>query len=221
MEKQENKEVRNGKDDGRDQKKRHRDRTRKNNQNHHTSMEIFRGKHKDLLGWVYTYDNAARAYQYSKTTEAIAEWVMTNLPYPLDIEQVITSLEEPVKDEWRPKKSTEEGVDEDEAKAIFNEEIKEYLKRKKQYDENKYKVFSIVLMQCSETLQAKLKGQDTWANVFKKKDLLNLMKNIKVWMLNQESSRNPTSSVVTSMIAFFRVRPVSYTHLTLPTILLV
>ena len=91
---------------------------------------------------------------------------MTNLTNPLDKEKVLVTLVEPNKDAWKPAKPKED-ADEYE-KAEYNEAIKKVLKRKDTYDENKYKVFSIVLGQCSEALQAKLREQDEWEKMFGK-----------------------------------------------------
>eukprot|EP00178_Gracilaria_changii_P019663 TRINITY_DN569_c2_g1_i2.p1 TRINITY_DN569_c2_g1~~TRINITY_DN569_c2_g1_i2.p1 ORF type:complete len:106 (+),score=5.06 TRINITY_DN569_c2_g1_i2:52-369(+) len=68
-----------------------------------TPHKIFRGKHKDLYGWTSTYDTVARAYQYNKTTKAIAEWIKLNLKFPMDVWRILMTLKEPNMEEWRPK----------------------------------------------------------------------------------------------------------------------
>lgn len=35
----------------------------------------FRGEHKDLQGYIYTYDTTARPNQYDQTTDRIGQWV--------------------------------------------------------------------------------------------------------------------------------------------------
>lgn len=174
--------------------------------------DSFRGKHKELQGHVYTYDNAARAYQYSKTTDAITEWVKMNLKFPMDIWRAMTTLEDPKTDEWKPKApaSKDDRVEEE----IFKEEIKQYMKRKSEYDNNRCNVFTVVYGQCDEPLQAKLRGQEDWTDIFESHDLVKLMKSVKAWMINQEGSRCPVAATDASIAALYKIRQNRYESLT-------
>lgn len=67
-------------------------------------------------------------------------------------------------------------------------------------------MFSIVLGQCSETMKTKLEGQDDWEYIEDERNLVSLLKNIKVWMLNQQETKSPPMSTVNSIMAMFRVR---------------
>lgn len=187
-----------------DQKQR--DRTRRNGRQQ-TAPDSFRGKHKDLQGWIYLYDTAARAYQYNKTTEAITDWVKMNLKFPMDIWRAMTTLKEPDQNKWKPKlpKSTDadtKAVDD----KIFDQQIKKYMERISQYDENNCNVFTIVYGQCDNALQAKLRGQDNWEEVFERNNLVQLMISIKKWLLNQEGSRCPIAATDATIAAMYKVR---------------
>lgn len=176
------------------------------------SHEAFRGKHKDLAGWVYVYDSAARSYQYTKTTEAIADWVQVNMRNPTDIRNLIMKLESPDQKKWIPKKPVEI-EDEETRQMIFSGEIKKYLKRKDDFENNKSNLFGIVIGQCNESMMSKLKSQDGWQDIEHENDLLKLMKRIKVWMLNTEGSRSPTASAYSAMQALFKLRQNRYESL--------
>lgn len=102
----------------------------------------FKGENKDLVGYVYTYDSAARADQYEKTTEHIAEYLKNDMAFPNDIWELVTTLEEPDTDTWMPD-IPKVGANEDDTlkKAIFNEEVKEYMMRKRTFSNNKSRAF--------------------------------------------------------------------------------
>lgn len=194
-------------------KKRQNDRDRQRRpERQQLALETFRGKHKDLQGWVYTYDNAARAYQYAKTTEAITEWVKCNMRYPMDIWTLLTTLKEPDQNKWIPEKPTNV-TDEETKNMIFSGEIKNYLKRKEEFKNNCCNVFSVILGQCNDSLQAKLKSQDDWETMQESNDALKLMKSVKVWMLNTEGSRCPEVAADAAVATLYRLRQNRYESL--------
>ena len=67
--------------------------------------------------------------------ERTTQWVKKELSFSMDIWKAVTTLEEPDTDKWTPK------VPKDEndvlAKAIFAEEVKEYMLRKRTYQNNR------------------------------------------------------------------------------------
>jgi len=177
-----------------------------------TAQDAFRGKHKDLAGWVYTYDTAARAYQYAKTTEAIADWVQVNMRNPSDVRNLIMKLESPETKKWIPKKPID--IEDEETRTmIFSGEVKKYLKRKDDFENNKSNLFGIVLGQCNDALLSKLKSTDGWDTMEKESDLLGLLKQIKVWLLNTEGSRSPTAGAYSAIQALFKIRQHKYESL--------
>lgn len=60
------------------------DKERKPSRHEHGNGQEFRGQHDELKSFVYTYDSAARANQYDKTTEKVAEWVKKDLSFSMD-----------------------------------------------------------------------------------------------------------------------------------------
>lgn len=176
----------------------------------------FKGKHKDLSGYVYTYDASTRADQYEKVTERIAEHLKDKCQFPDDLEKCLLSLKEPNTDEWMPKpgKLTDEQKADPEMvemrKQIRTEEVKEYMLRKRMFKSDKSKAYTIVLGQCSPALKAKLKGQDTWEDIGSKSDVVMLLKSIKVWMMNQQESSCPTVSTLLTILNMFKMTQLRY-----------
>lgn len=164
----------------------------------------FQGDHDELNGFLYTYDSNARANQFNKTTKKIAQWANKELMFSFDIEAAINDLEEQDTNDWKPTQT--DAITSEIEKAIMNEEVKEYMLRKRTYKNNKAKIFAIVIGQCYEALKVKLEGQSDWLTIHKEKDLVKLLKSIKVWMLNQQGERNPVLSTYHSIASLFRMR---------------
>lgn len=126
-------------------------------------VETFHGEHEDLKGFVYTYDEAARADQYEKTTKQIGQWVKKELQFSIDIYNSIKRLEEPDKDMWEPEDLLEDATAG--KRAIFNEKKKEFMLRSRTYDNNRTKVYTVVYGQCSDAMRCKLEAQDEWDEI--------------------------------------------------------
>lgn len=173
------------------------------------NAESFRGAHRDFYGFVYTYDAQTRADQYDTTTKKVAEWAETNLLFNNDIRRTIIKLKKPDTKTWRPTKPADNNTDKY-AEDEYKEEFKEYQLRKRTYKNNYAKMFAIVHGQCSETLKTKLEGQDEWEDIEDERDMVSLLKNIKVWMLNQQESKSPPMSALSAIIAMFRMEQGQY-----------
>lgn len=167
-----------------------------------STSNAFRGEHKDLQGYVYEYDTNARPNQYDKTTSRIGQWVKQELDHSLDIWNAIANLEEPDMSSWDPAAPAEGDVV---AKAKFEKKIELALKREEDYVKNRTAVYSIVYGQCSGAMKAQLDSQADWKTINKSHDLVPLMKSIKVWMLNQQSSKSPTMVVISASKSLFKM----------------
>lgn len=180
------------------------DKDKKSNHQSHGSTQVFRGDHEQLKGHVYTYDANARPNQYDKTTEKIRDWAKKELAFSMDIWRSIKNLQEPDCKTWKPK--FPEDPKDDEAKSEYTEELKEYMIRKRTYVNNKAKVFTVVLGQCSESMKAKLEGQEDWESIYDAHNLVELLKGVKAWMLNQQGARSPVMATYSSLAAIFRLK---------------
>lgn len=171
---------------------------------------VFRGEHKDLHGYVYEYDTTARPNQYDKTTERIGQWAKQNLDHSLDVWNAMRNLTDPDMAEWNPAPPPAGDVV---ALARFNEKIKNVIKREDKYQNNRTVVYSVVFGQCSGTMKTQLESQDDWENINNKHDLVALLKSIKVWMLNQQSSTCPTMAMISSSKSLFKMNQGKYEDL--------
>lgn len=202
--KQENKETREIQDKKNNRFTKRYDKDRKPNRHEHGNTQPFHGNHDELKGFVYTYDSYARADQYDRTTEKVADWVKKELLFSMDTWKAITELKEPNTETWKPKPP--ENINDVFSKTILGEEIKEYMSRKRIYENNRTKVYTVVLGQCSEAMKAKLEGQSDWKDIHSEHNLVKLLKSIKVWMLNQQGSRSPSVITCSALAAVFRIR---------------
>ena len=64
-------------------------------------------------------------------------------------------------------------------KMIFKGKLDEYIKRKSMLDDNVKKAYSIVMGQCTDLLQSKLKQQANWSTISQDQDVIALISLIK------------------------------------------
>lgn len=88
------------------------------------------------------------------------------------------SLEELDLTKWIP--TAPEKKEDTLGKAPFDEEVKQYMRRTQAYNENRENVFTLVLGQCFDVMQAKLEGQPDWAEIFEDQNLVKLLRSVKV-----------------------------------------
>lgn len=125
------------------------------------------------------------------------------MKFHMDIWRAVVSLEERDIDTWKTTIVT--GTINALKTAIFNEEVKQIMLRKRTYGNIKSKLYNVVLGQCSEALKAKLDWQDDWDSINKDHVLVKLMKSIKARMLNQQEDRNATLSTYSTISTLFRL----------------
>ena len=69
--------------------------------------------------------------------------------------------------------------EEEVAKMIFKGQLDEYIKRKSMLDKNVQKAYSLVIGQCTDLLQSKLKQQANWSTISQDQDVIALISLIK------------------------------------------
>lgn len=62
-------------------------------------------------------------------------------------------------------------------------------------------------------MKIKLKGHNEWKDMFRKKDLVKLLKSINVWMINQKGERDTVLYTYLVIAWIFRMRKHSYGEL--------
>ena len=147
--------------------RRHNDRNKHKNKNKigrsTTGVSNFKGSCPELAGYTYDLVSSARADQYDKTTECIAEYLKKDAQFPNDLAKCIRTREEPNTDSWMPKPRTltdaecQEENNNPELKKMMEqvmcEKVKEWMMRKSLFANNKCHAFTIIYGQCSPALK--------------------------------------------------------------------
>lgn len=122
----------------------------------------------------------------------------------LDVWYIIRVLKDPNKKEWNPKipEEKEENVE----REIFAGDIKKYMKHVTRLKDNCCILFAVLFDHCSESPQAKLRKQNNWHSIDENNNLLKLLKRTEVWIVDQDKSRNPLTTVETVLVDMYRVR---------------
>jgi hypothetical protein len=148
----------------------------------------FKGEIAELNGHVYEVHNeASKANQFQKTTTAILTYVNRTLNKSgNDLMKMINNMRDIDFGTFKPKPTSDSMDDID--KMILQQEVKDFVKRKKLYDyKNRDKVYTIIWVQCSEALQAKLKGTGAYKKYNSIKCPISLLNDIKQVSLRFEN----------------------------------
>ena len=65
------------------------------------------------------------------------------------------------------------------AKLLHGKEIDAYVKRSQQYLQNKAKIYSLALGQCTEAMKNRLEGEETYEDIYGEYDVICLLLLIK------------------------------------------
>jgi hypothetical protein len=155
-------------------------------QTKHQAKAKFIGEIKELNGNVYELHNeTSKANQFQKTTKAIAAYANRTMKSGNDMMNLLDNMADIDFTALKPKALGPDGDDVD--KMILQQEVNDYVKRRKLYYENRDKLYTIVWGQCSESLQAKLKGTKAFAKYNPIKCPLSLLADIKQISLKFEN----------------------------------
>jgi hypothetical protein len=187
----------------------------------------FKGTTPEMNGNVFEcYDEQTDRRQYAKTIEALEGYVKKGLKYAEDLaplfapEMKLPTLEKPTK--------PGEGADETDL-AIWNEEVRDYAKRKRVLRGNLAAIHAVIWGQCSEAMKAKVKSLDGYSDSVAADNCEWLLNNIKAVTMQFDAKHNGYISMLDATASFLNCRQqqgqsadnyleaVSYTHLTLPT----
>ncbi|KAI2503212.1 hypothetical protein MHU86_11235 [Fragilaria crotonensis] len=164
----------------------------------------FKGTTTEMNGNVFEcYDEQTDRRQYAKTVEALEGYAKKNLKYAEDLatlfatEMKLPTLEKPM----RP------GPDADETDlAIWNEDIRDYAKRKRVLRGNLAALQAVIWGQCSEAMKAKVKSLDGYAASAKEDDCEWLLNNIKAITMQFDAKHNGYISMLDATAAFLNCR---------------
>lgn len=146
-----------------------------------TGKDTFKGKCKELEGFIFDANRYNQADEYIKTVKEIAEYVGANYDHGADVRQAI---EEGVKPTFaKPVKpqplADESDIDETDT-MIWKKEVDYYVKRVTMLDSNLRKIYSLVWGQCSDVMREKIEALEAYETIKTEYDVLALLKEIKV-----------------------------------------
>jgi hypothetical protein len=79
--------------------------------------------------------------------------------------------------------------------AIWTSEISTYVRRKVAVEDGLEKVFPLIMGQCTDSMRAKLEGEDEYNTITKDLDTIALLKMIKNTVYKFQSQRHPALSL--------------------------
>jgi hypothetical protein len=95
---------------------------------------------------------------------------------------------------------------------IFKGELDSYIKRKAMLDNNIQKTYSLVIGQCTDLLQSKLKQQAQWATISEDQDAIALISLIKSITLRFEDQKFLPLALYLSKANFYNLRQGNMTN---------
>ena len=103
-----------------------------------------------------------------------------------DIKMILSDLQLPTLEKPKALDSTAENLDKD----IYREDIKAYARDKCVITNSAKNLYSLVLGQCTESLCAKMKGEDEWKEIDEKSDSVKLLRMIKEIAFKVNTEKN-------------------------------
>jgi hypothetical protein len=127
--------------------------------------------------------------EFTKTIEALHEYIAKKITYPGDMWNLTTDMTEPVVPE-PPQISDEDLKSDGLKKAVWTKQVSNYVVRCEQLQQNMRAVSSVILGQCSDAMKAKLKANSSYKEKYGKADAVWLLTTIRSTMLKFEEHQN-------------------------------
>ena len=143
-------------------------------------VEKFVGKCEALKGFIYDCSDNKQADQFVSTTLEIATYVGANYKHGGDVRLALTNLEPPNIPLPVEPAATASFTE----RKIFENKCSVYCKREETYQSNIQQIFALIWGQCTEALQAKLRGLDNFDQLNSDSDALGLLKEMKAIAFN-------------------------------------
>ena len=144
----------------------------------------FKGNCADLQGHIFDCSDNKQADNYVRSVKRISEYVGSEYKSGGDIRSSIVNEQKvtipvpvtPTYSAAYPRITTQEDRTKE---MIFKGKIDAYIKRQTILDDNIQKAYSLVLGQCTELLQSKLKQNANWQAISVAQDVIRLLAQIK------------------------------------------
>ena len=148
---------------------------RKNGQSNTSNLK---GACEDLKDNVYTIGDAKQADRYTKTTESIVNYIQRTYDEGQDVKDALVKLQHTDMEYYRPEIEADEDDLDFVDKMILQQEVKDYVLRKKKYEDNMNKAYGLILGQCTQGVKNKLEARQNWEELEEEHNPINLLKAI-------------------------------------------
>ena len=157
---------------------------------------------------IYTVGDARQADRYTKTTEAIANYIQRTYDHGQDVKDAIITMQQTDLKKYEPqmpKLKKDQQLDEL-AKMLLQQDVKDYGHRKTKYADNMNKAYALIHGQCTQGMKNKLEARKDWTTIEANHNPIELLKAIKEITLNYQDSRYPIASIFTSLSTLFNMK---------------
>jgi hypothetical protein len=162
---------------------------------------LFKGTVTEMNGHVFQcYGEATEKNTFARIIEELDGYVGLQFKqHPADIKKMIKLMEDTKikvpKDHNAQASKTEI--------RIWEKEVDMFVKQRETYGSNKCALYSVVWRQCSEAMQAKIKSDDSYNEMYENSDSLGLIKVIKGIAYKFESQKNIYLALDNAKSAFY------------------
>ena len=132
---------------------------------------------EDLKGHIYDVGMESQANQFTATTKALASDAGRKCYDPQEIRIAIECQKDvsiPI-----PIPTPRIDIDREVAKLLLGKDIDTYLKRSQQLYQNKAKLYSMALGQCTEAMNNCLAGEELYEEIYGDSDVIHILQPIK------------------------------------------
>ena len=176
----------------------------------------FKGNCTDLSGYIFDCSDYKQADTFVNTLKRISEYVGTEYKHRGDIRSSIINeakLTVPIPaSPTAPVDADALTPEEEVASIIFKGELAEYIKRKSMLDDNVQKAYSLVIGQCTDLLQSKLKQQANRTTLSQEQDAIALISLIKTITFRFEDQKFLPLALYQSKANLYSLRQANMTN---------
>ena len=146
--------------------------------NYNKSYNNLKGACEELKDNVYTLGDAKQADRYTKTTEAIVNYIQRTFDKGQDAKDALVALQQTDTDQWMPENNdTRENQLTYQEKLLLQLKMKEYMTRIEKYNDNMNKVYGLILGQCTQGVKNKLEARQDWETMEQEHNPINAKSN--------------------------------------------
>ena len=167
-----------------------------------TRSTKFEGRCEDLKGHIYDYGESKNADQFIQTTKEIKNYVGRTYKYGGDITAAIAALQVTTLKEPAEPKDTTAVI----TMKKWEKEYDAYLKSKKYLDDNVKTLYNLVWGQCTDAMQQKIEGLDTYEDMETEQDGIALLVAIQDTSYNYQSQKYRIESVNEALYRLMTLR---------------